>query len=247
MLIHILNSVLFGILLGDLIERRFPKISQQLYDITLELAHNAIYLYSKAQIVTTQLVNKCNHYIDTNEVLKNIKCNLYSFIDCNKMDDKIEFISEYGEITNEYNYNFIIYSYVGENGHVNKKITQTIAIPENKPEETDIKFILIEIIIAGRKYVVNLKTDNYNYYLVGNRFNRAFFDYYLKYHLNVTDDFNEEGMIVKIIDHEINSHEYDFSYPDVFLVLSKQDYDFTCERAHINKNRSLSNEYETVN
>ncbi len=72
---------------------------------------------------------------------------------------------------------FALFSWLGDNNKcVNKKIMYDINEPLTVSECSDIKFMLVEMRIRENNvYKVDLKTDDYNFYLVGNKLTRQFF------------------------------------------------------------------------
>jgi hypothetical protein len=93
-------------------------------------------------------------------------------------------------------------------------------------EYSDIKFMLVEIKIGENKtYKIDLKTNEYNFYLVGNKFTKDFFVYYLINHLNIGEtDLNEANISIKIIDHNVENFQMNFTDRNESIVLRKNDY-----------------------
>ena len=98
--------------------------------------------------------------------------------------------------------------------------------PITMSEESDIKFFLMKIKVGdGEERTINLKTHEFNYYLVGNKFTKQFFIFYLKYHLQINDEINNTDKIsVKIIDHNINEIDVDFTDKNESIILEKTGY-----------------------
>jgi hypothetical protein len=93
--------------------------------------------------------------------------------------------------------------------------------------------MLIEIKIGENNapYKIDLKTDNFNYYLLENKFDKQFFIYYLKKYLEITEINYDEKISLKIIDHDVNTFEMDFTDKNERIVLKKNGY-----QASINDN-----------
>jgi hypothetical protein len=106
---------------------------------------------------------------------------------------------------NNYNYNNEIRSYI----------------------ESNIRFFLVEFYVEDEKYKINLKTNEYNYYLVDNRFSKDFFLFYLKYHLNVEPsallDPNTKYTI-KMVDNNVDTVEFNFTEKNESIILLKNSY-----------------------
>ena len=82
-------------------------------------------------------------------------------------------------------------------------------------EVADFKFMLIEFVIGENIYKINLKDDNYNYYISDNLFDINFFTYYLTHHYH--EIFSKEDIditkydncVVKIVDHNVKTLSVD--------------------------------------
>ena len=124
------------------------------------------------------------------------------------------------------NYDFLIYSVYDENtDRTNKKI-----ITNSKPkltesdfeiEESDVHFILTEILIGDRALKIYLKTSNYNYYLVNNTINKEVLIYFIKTYYPEEDVaiLNDENLKLVFLDNNVNNVECKNS-----IVLRKTDY-----------------------
>lgn len=235
---EILNRILTIVLIADVIERRFQMGFQT---FLVNISYNCIYLFSKLQIFITNSNEKLNNFIETTPTLLQIKNNIKQFL---KPSIPImhEFIKD-GKSINIFNgienaYDFRIVSWMDEkNNYINKKLvyykdsdTSYLSL------ESDIKFMLIEIKIGENNmpYKIDLKTDNFNYYLVENKFDKQFFIYYLKKYLEITEINYDEKISLKIIDHDVNTFEMDFTDKNESIVLKKNGY-----QASINDNEDV--------
>ena len=85
--------------------------------------------------------------------------------------------------------------------------------------------MLIEIKIGeSEPHKIDLKTDKFNYYLVGNKFTKSFFIFYLKNYLEVDDIKSDTQMTLKIIDHDVNRIEINFTDKNESILLEKNGY-----------------------
>jgi hypothetical protein len=226
MIYHLLNSLLIGILFADLLERRFPA---QFRSILTDVTFNAIYFYSKAQIYITKVHKKINEIVESNPTLLKIKNELEAIM---KSDKKMivmnEFIKDGERLSLEESSacDFALFSWLSDDKKcVNKKIVYDINEPMTTAECSDIKFMLIEIQMGENKFKVDLKTDNYNFYLVGNKFTKQFFIYYLKQHLQINQSINYNGkFILKIIDHNVIPLSVNFTEKNESVILEKSRY-----------------------
>jgi hypothetical protein len=229
MISYLLNSFLIGILFADLLERRFPE---QFKIFLTEVTFNVIYVYSKVQIYFARANKNFNDYIEANPTLLKIKNDLDSIMKPNGgIVTMTQFFKNGKSLTivetPEKNFDFAIYSWLSDdNKCINKKIIYDIKEPITIAEYSDIKFMLVEIKIGENKaYKIDLKTDEYNFYIVGNKFTKDFFVYYLINHLNIDEtDLNEASFSIKIIDHNVENFQMDFTDRNESIVLRKNDY-----------------------
>ena len=84
----------------------------------------------------------------------------------------------------------------------------------DKFEESNGKFIFTEITFSNEKIKINFKTDTYNYYLVGNVFDKKFIVYFMKrYYFRIVDNYT-----IKIIDNDVNTNSFDETQKVVFTM-----------------------------
>lgn len=227
MISHLLNSFLIGILFADMLERRFP---QQVRDFLTNITFNALYFYSKMQIYFMRIQIKILNFIEANPTLLKIKNDIDALM---KPKNVVVTCSEFFKngdrlhLEDAPQFDLAIYSWLGDdNKCVNRKTIYTASEPTTMAECSDIKFILVEIEIGENKtYKIDLKTDNYNFYLVGNKFTKQFFLYYLKQILKIDEDVsNTEQFNLKIIDHNITRVIVDLNSNNESIILGKNDY-----------------------
>lgn len=235
MISQVINLIFISILFADMLERRFPT---QFKQFIINVSYNSIYYFSKLQILITKSKNNLNTFIESNPTLFKIKQNLellfqketqqvrryyvkngelYKLIDINKNDLDLK-------------PDFIILSCLSDDKKcVNNKIIYNNNYDDIICENSNIKFLLIEIKIGGdicRK--IDLKTDEFNYYLVGNKFTKDFFIFYLKHYLQFNDEIKDTDKItVKIIDHDVNTINLDFTDKNEAILLGKTSYNLS--------------------
>ena len=229
MIFSLLNGIfIFGLFI-EMIERRFP---QEFDRFMIIISFNCIYFYSKLQICLFQLNNKLNKIIEGNNTLLKIKNDLDSLISPKRDHlDITEFIKDGKSIiiseTSIEKYDFLIRSFISDDKNtVIKKISFKIEEPNFIFNHSDIRFILMEIKTRENKlYKVDLKTDTYVYYLVGNIFTKPFFVYYLINYLNIDESIIDDPILsLKIIDHNVDTHEIIFTDKNQGILLEKNDY-----------------------
>jgi hypothetical protein len=88
--------------------------------------------------------------------------------------------------------------------------------------------MLTEFKVGEKTYKIDMKTDEYNYYMIGNKFTKDFFIYYINQHLLSKYEQHEidknERYILKIIDHDVNSMTIDFTDKNECILLEKNGY-----------------------
>lgn len=224
---HLLHAFLIGFLFGEMLERRFPA---EFRNFVTTITFNTLYFYSKMQIYFMKLQIKILNFIDSNPTLLKIKNDLATLVKPNNVVVTCSQFFKNGDqlrLEDASQFDLAIFSWLGDdNKCVNRKTIYTASEPTNMAECSDIKFILVEIQIGENKsYKVELKTDNYNFYLVGNKFTKQFFLYYLKQILFVDENINiDDKFMLKIIDHDINRITVNFSDKNESIVLEKNGY-----------------------
>jgi hypothetical protein len=221
MVFKILNTLFIGVLFLDFLDRRFPN---EFRSFVLNLSFNGIYFFGVLQLFLLKTKNKLSILIESNETLLKLKNEINKlqvyFYNNNNLDNDFDEIM----IENCDGYDFYIQNFKTVNKIINKQIC---FVDSNNPinEPCEIKFILIEFNCGDKLYKIDLKTDVFNYYLVGNKFTKDFFIYYIKNHLNndVTFD-KDEKYTIELLDHNINKVEIEFNDKDCGFILEKNDY-----------------------
>jgi hypothetical protein len=218
MISRFLNSFLLGFLFIDCVERRFPD---QFKNFAMNVSYNCIYYYSKCQIFFIKYISKNPIYL---KIMKTIESKTKS------TENRLGFIF----VKDNFHYNIDIDSpdliVVGDlsKNPVPKRIVYEQNYTDIDFEESKIKFMLIEFTIGVNSYKINLKTDTYNYYIVGNKFTKDFFIFYVnEYLLSKYDQHEinkEEKYTLKIIDNDVNSIDIDFTDQNESILLEKNGY-----------------------
>ena len=225
MLYGLLDATFKCILIADVVERRFPA---EFRNCIIETTFNLIYLYSNFEIFLSKTNCKLKKMIEENPTLSKFKRNFdlltepgsTTIYECVK-DGKVCDISSDNDA-----FDFILFSWVSKpsNTIVKKIIYDKNEIP-TLTEESDIKFILVELNIGVTIYKIDLKTADFNYYLVGNKFTKQFFIFYLKHYLKVIEEIKDDEKIkLTIIDHDVNSIELDFTDKNESVLIEKNGY-----------------------
>jgi hypothetical protein len=94
-------------------------------------------------------------------------------------------------------------------------------------------------------YPIELVNENYNHYIVNNKLNSEFYQYYLKNVLNIPIEKNEKNFnyIVNIIDHDVNLINLT---PDQELIIKENTYEIInlCNSSK-NKNKN-DNDHDII-
>ena len=228
--IDVLIGFSLGILLSDFFDRRYPeeyrKFANYMTNIFVNISYNCVYFYSKCQIFFTKYIATNPFYLKVIELFKTkdryglhylfVKDNFHYDIDVDLPDLII-----IGNLSKVPTPKKIVY----DEKH------KDVDFEDLDFEESNIKFMLIEFKIGYKPYKINLKTDLYNYYIIGNKFTKDFFIYYINEHLLSKYDQHEtnkdEKYMLKIIDHDVNSIEIDFTDKNESILLEKNGYKLT--------------------
>jgi hypothetical protein len=181
-----------------------------------------INLFSKFQIYFF----KINKLIEQYPLLINLKNSILS--NFKNIVNDVELIKDgipYKEIIT--NYDFGIYS-DNDNGNselINKIIVRNTSNIKNKYEHSNIKFMLLELNVGDKSFKIDLKNNNYNFYIVGNIFNLKFFEYYVKSIMNENLVFKDDDKItLNILDQDVNNIDIELKQKNQSILLEKSNY-----------------------
>ena len=200
------------------------------YDFDLLIMSSSyifINLFSKFQIFFFKINKELNNIIERYPLLLNFKNTIVS--NFKTIVNEVEFIKggiSYTKIINDYD--FIIYSN-NENGNsevINKIIFTNQFYICNKYELSSIKFMLLELNVGEKlSFIIDLKTTNYNFYIVGNILNLKFFEYYVKSIIKKNVIFKEyEKITLNILDQNVNNATIELQPKNQSILLEKTDY-----------------------
>jgi hypothetical protein len=230
-----------------MLERRFPEKFQ---NFIIGLSYNSIYYFSKLQIFFTQIKRDLDIFIEKNPRLLKIKQKLEALIlkpTCQRVtryfvkNSKLYYPSD----NNSVEPYFIILSCLSNDKKcMNKKIIynkyDTIkddTIKDNsikniddilidEKDKSNIHFLLIEFKVGDTNCIkIDLKTEYYNYYIVGNKFTKEFFIFYINEYLKFDADIKDtDKCSLRLIDHDVNKIELDFTDKNESILLEKNGY-----------------------
>jgi hypothetical protein len=214
-----LRSVIFAFLLNDYLKRTYPK---KYDDLLVRASFNAIYAFSVIQI---KLKNIQRYIYIKNprilELLESYNKNVIDFV----LDGDIILSTTISSQDTDHpkKFDFIIHT---DSKTANKRLLTELNIDEKYDYEvSEIKFILVELKICDNTYKIDLRSDTYNFYVVGNCFTKQFFIYYLKQILKVDKEIKHDSVfIIKIIDQNVDTVDIEFTDKNESILLEKNGY-----------------------
>ena len=175
------------------------------------ITYNIIYFYSVCQIKCNQLYNKVSHYLEMfkgeNNLIDDIKTQTIELFDLNTNKNTIftETEQQVFELIQSPN-NLLI---ISDKKSIDKKIVdkKNINTCNSSLEISNITFIALYLNYNNERYNINLKTKEFNYYLVENIINKQFVQYYINNILKLPFYYTKENMAsyqLELMDHEVN-------------------------------------------
>ena len=191
-------------------------IPNYLLDLLYSISYNSIYYYSKLQLKIMKTRNNSLSYAKTIPFLNN----LLTYFKPDKSIYTYTTINEHFSICSKHDreknidYKIIINEILNDEEKKN--------IESSNIEEANYKFIMTEITIHNKKFVIQFKTDKYNYLIVNNGLDSVFIEYFLKTHYSeMVKDLEIKNYTIKIIDHNVNIVEFDETK---ILYIEKNEY-----------------------
>ena len=185
----------------------------------LNMSYSSIYYYSKLQLGFMKTQNTITLYVKSVPFLNNLltyvkpstNVDIYTYTNVN---DNLTICNKYDR---EKNINFKIILHYTPN-YEKKNYIESLQF-----QQSDYKFIMTEITIDDKKFVVHFTTDNYNYLIEYNKLDKNFINYFLKAHYtDLVKDFEIENYSIKIIDDNVNIIEFDNTKS---LLINKSGYE----------------------
>jgi len=190
----------------------FNSLTYNLNSQIINIAHNSIYFFSFCQIYLYKFNKYINHhFLSFEKYLKDkgwivpVIIKKFIILDINGNIKRTIFIKEEYEhsITESYDVlsdeSFILCD--NNNGCINYVIDKYFTT--SKYELSNIKFLSIELNYNDNKYLINLKDNKNNYYVVNNCFDKTFFKYYAKNILKLNIDEYKFDYTITIIDDNV--------------------------------------------
>ncbi len=241
-IVNTLRTFIFAALLNDYLKRNHPE---KYKDFIVTFSYNVIYLYSKIKILYINTAKIVNKKIEENpkllklkndlDLLLKSKTGMPTMLEYVRNGNSVNIISDKGDDECD----FMIYSWLDDSKNcLNKKIVYDLQEPLSFSEVSETKFLLVEIKLGEENiHKVDFKTDEFNFYIIGNKFTRQFFIYYLKQILKNDEEVNDETKIyLKIIDNNVDTIEMEITNKTDGILLEKNGYKL------INNSKSDNNE-----
>jgi hypothetical protein len=211
-------------------------------NLAIDLSYDAIYYYSKIQLLCKKMKKNIVKQIRKNPNLNKI----LNKITKKSNENDVEFIKD-GNIILSINknqliddqlntyipneYDFIIYSHNvtldEEQSVLHKKIFKEIpkTLDEFDCEKVDYKFIMMEVIMNDKTLGIELSNNKRSYMVVNNQIDEKFIKYYIKKYLHpetkgYEDNLEINDYILKYIDHNVNINEVDKNH---IIVVKQKD------------------------
>ena len=195
---------------------KYGTVPIYLLDLLYDISYNSIYYYSKLQLRFMKTRNNALTYAKTMPFLNN----LLTYFKTDKSIYTYTTINEHFSICTKHDreknidYKIIINEILNDEEKKN--------IESSNIEEANYKFIMTEITIHDKKFVIQFKTDKYNYLIVNNGLDSEFIEYFLKTHYSeMIKDLEIKKYTIKIIDHNVNIVEFDETK---MLYIEKNEY-----------------------
>lgn len=250
------------------LRHRFPIdynfLINKMTNLAIELGYNTLYVYSVCQIKYNKYYKKINNVINPYITQIGNYINKFKKLEKFKKRRLFKVIDNNGNILKSHfvegNLNQIDYTHlksITSNDKILLLCDKTESESETAyinnifftefPETFDFKeltysFMMIELEYKQQKYVIDLKNNEFNYYIVNNSLNQTFFKYYLKNILNKKIDEDDFDYSVTIIDNCINIISL---LPNQYIIFNEDDYKIISTRS-IKHNESVLDDFIKV-
>lgn len=222
------------VLTSDYFKRTYPE---EYENVLVSVSYNAIYLFSKCQILFGKLSVRVMEFINANPQLKAFIDNIYKKPAlrnqiCKVHDGEVCAKNYTADSANYFEavaadasfYLFVDNVTAAETGGCANRVVFRGPPFSSKYELSDVKFILFEIKVGDKFHKINLRGANYNYYVVNNVLDRNFFIYFLKhYEVCELTDCNVKSFEVKTIDQNVIVNNMEIT-DEHFITIQKTDY-----------------------
>lgn len=219
---------------------QYIYLKEKIVPVIIKLGYNLLYGFSVCQIQMNKIINmivphvkRLKKYLNDNNIIVEVKVQILNIINKNGIINKKMIISEKAhDLSQICEYIFDDENVSGVVLHEKNNDTNCVnriymeKCPELKEGKLDYKlskisFMMVEIEHNNKKYTIELKNDEHNYYIVNNSLNQNFFKYYLKNILKASTNDDNFDYTVTIIDHNVN---FITLLPEQYIIFNEDDY-----------------------
>ena len=180
--------------------------------IGIKLIYNIIYFYSACQIKCTQAYNYLLPYFKSDEIIDKVtieQFNIYTNDLVTTSKHTLDVADIGYELNNELNKLFIVSKSCDDS--LNASITNKLIIDKNNVcllfDVSKIIFVALYLNYNSVRYNINLKTNDFNYYLVGNVIDKYFVQYYINTVLGLKFSYTDPEITtyqLELLDNNVN-------------------------------------------
>jgi len=217
MICGLIQKGIMVMLFADFMERRFGWFFPQ--DVLITYSLYAIQLYSMLQM-------KVDIFLRQHPELKMQMMNIIHSMSASQKEQKQEpdlYVKQGQIVCDSDDYEFKVCTH----GNTFKKICYKE--DDREFEESVIRFFSVEFRYEDTLYQIQLEKEDFNYYVVGNRFTREFFVFYVNHYYEKKIDLetmdNNTKCDVIIIDHTVEVKTIDLTKDkNNYILLLKENY-----------------------
>ena len=193
-------------------------IPDYLLNVLYNVSYKSIYYYSKIQLRFIKTKNTISTYVESVPFLSNLLTYIkpYTNVDIytyTLVNSNLTICSKFIEEQN-LDYKIIL--------HYEPTSEKKKHIESLEYNQANYKFIMTEITIDDKKFLIYFTTDKYNYLIVNNNIDKYFINYFLKTHYSeLVKDLEIEKYIIRIVDHNVNIIEFDNTKT---LIIKEREY-----------------------
>jgi len=218
-----IQNIYFSFILHEHLRAKYPI---EYENFLLSCAHQLVRWYSIGQIA----FNKVRHRLETWRPIVHSSLYIHNSVE---NDATVEYITE-GEIFHseklntyiitlgleQFNYDFAIVSH--SDGR--KRIIKHMQNWDNSFDKSEVQFVLIEALYKDKRIKLDLKTDDYNFYLINNRIDDKFMYYFLKNYQKIEDLTKDDmkNMVITVLDQNVVS--FDCYIEKDYIYISNTNY-----------------------
>jgi len=219
---------------------QYMYLKEKIEPVIIKLGYNLLYGFSVCQIQMNKMINmlvphvkRLKKYLKDNNIIVEVKPQILNTINKNGIINTKMIISDKAYDLSQICENIfdaenvsgvVLHDKNSDTNCVNRIYMEKC--PELKEGKLDYKlskisFMMVELEHNNEKHKIELKNDEYNYYIVNNSLNQNFFKYYLKNILKASTNDDNFNYTVTIIDHNVN---FITLLPEQYIIFNEDDY-----------------------